>query len=445
MAADMESDKRARVSLLNIPAFWKSQQRDWRITVVRTSLDRLGYQVIYPYLSIYIVALGADKTDLGVITSLSMILAGLLGPYTGRFIDRNGPKKIYLAGIAMLIVAYLAYALAPVWQVAAVAMIVYYLASGTSGHSCATICGNCLANCDRAKGMLICESLAAGLLGMIGPMLASFILVDLVGVTGTPSVADDMRPLFYVPVLTSVVSFLLVLRMLSNNKWAATGTRTNLLKDARVLLRGNKNTKKWIIIGAMNNLPLGMVLPYTQLFAAEVKGADVRTLAAMVTAAAVTSVVCGYPVGALSDRFGRKKVLYCVMALFWCANIALVLAPSNAMLLVAGVLNGFYYISSPLAATIQREIVPQKLMGRWIGLNRIITAVFTALMAAVSGVIYDRMGARWVFLIYVAIDVFVRFPLLLSMPETLHYQVDEAAFDRNLAEIENGPDGGCCR
>jgi hypothetical protein len=42
-------------------AFLRRQQRDWGVTVVRTSLDRLAYQMVFPYLSVYIVALGQRR------------------------------------------------------------------------------------------------------------------------------------------------------------------------------------------------------------------------------------------------------------------------------------------------------------------------------------------------------------------------------------------------
>ena len=66
---------------LNIPAFWKAQRKDWRITVIRTSLERLGYKIILPYLTLYIILLGATKTQLGFVTSLGLIASGLIGPY----------------------------------------------------------------------------------------------------------------------------------------------------------------------------------------------------------------------------------------------------------------------------------------------------------------------------------------------------------------------------
>ncbi|MCX5839517.1 MAG: MFS transporter [Deltaproteobacteria bacterium] len=73
-------------------SFLKRQHRDWKITVLRSSLDRLAYQMVFPYLSIYIVALGATGTQLGIVNSIGMVIAGLCGPFTGWFIDRIGPR-----------------------------------------------------------------------------------------------------------------------------------------------------------------------------------------------------------------------------------------------------------------------------------------------------------------------------------------------------------------
>ncbi len=417
--------------LLDIPTFWKRQQRDWKVTVARTSLERFGYQMVYPYLSIFIVALGANKTELGLITSIGMIITGLVAPFIGNRIDQTGPKKIYLLGIAMLVAAYLTYSFAMTWQAAAAGMIIYYIGEGISIHGCATICGNCLVNCDRAKGMLVCESIAAGLLGMLGPMLSAWMLVNLMGVTGSPSNASEIRPLFYVPMVATMISFILILTMLSNHKWVAKNKPgLHIFKDGAEILKGNKNAQKWLIIGAITYMPRGMILPFCQVFAQEVKGADVVTLGGMVTAAALTSVLFGYPVGALADKIGRKKVLYIITPLFWLSNILLVLAPSPAFLILAGILQGFFFIGSPLSATIQRELVAPEVMGRWIGLNKLVTAFVVAGMAFISGIIYDQMGPQYVFLLYVAIDIVIRLPLLISMPETLNYKVGQQSADK---------------
>jgi len=43
--------------------FLKKQEWDWKITVLRTSLDRFAYQTVFPYLSLYIVALGQQPPN----------------------------------------------------------------------------------------------------------------------------------------------------------------------------------------------------------------------------------------------------------------------------------------------------------------------------------------------------------------------------------------------
>lgn len=414
--------------IIGIPGFWKQQQSDWKITVIRTSLERLGYHVIYPYLSIFIIALGATKTQLGLFTCIGMLLAGLIAPYSGQIIDKKGPKGLYIFGIIFLFFAYLSYAVAPVWQVAALALILYYIGNGTSIHSCSTICGNCLTNCDRGRGMLICESLASGLLGMAGPLIGAWVLSTFKGIKDTPTNPDDIRILFFIPVVISVLTFVIVVKKLSNQRWTAKSSQgsMNVIKDGIALLKGNKNTKKWLVINTIKNLPTGMILAYWQVFAGEVKGADVTTLSLIVAASGLTSVFFGYPVGALSDKYGRKKVLCTIIPLFWLSIILLLVSKSPVWLVVSGVLQGFYYISSPLASTISRELVPQRVMGRWIGLTNLVSQIIAAVMALTSGIIYDHLGEYSVFILFLVLDMFVRFPLLISMPETLHFNPEDS-------------------
>ncbi|MBE0665378.1 MAG: MFS transporter, partial [Candidatus Aminicenantes bacterium] len=194
--------------------FINRQQRDWKVTVGRTSLDKLAYQMVFPYLSIYIVALGASATQLGMVNSIGMLFAGVASPLVGWFIDRTGPKKIYLTGISMMAISYFTYSAATGWMITIFAMISYWLGQSISTQSCATICGNCLPNQDRATGMMICETVAAGLLGMVGPMLAAWLVTAFGGVG-----IEGIRPLFFVALAISSGSLFLVYTQLSNRKW----------------------------------------------------------------------------------------------------------------------------------------------------------------------------------------------------------------------------------
>jgi len=404
-------------------SFVKRQQRDWKVTVARTSLERFAYQTVFPYLSIYIVALGATATQLGLVNSLGMIVAGLFGPLTGWFIDRTGPKKIYLLGVGLLAVSYLTYALAHNWIITIMAMIAYWLGFSVSIHSCATVCGNCLANKDRATGMMICETVAAGLLGMAGPMLGAWLVTTFGGVN-----VSGIRPLFYFSLMVTIASFVVVFTQLSGRRWrTASETKPHFLRDINQVMKEGHHLKRWLVIASVAQLPLGMVFPFSQVFAHEIKGADQYVLGAIITGSALASIVFAVPLGRLADRVGRKKVLYLTIPLFWISNLILVWAPNQGFLIAAGILQGFYYIGGPISAAMERELVPADQMGRWIGIARFFRMIFNACMVFASGIIWDKVGPQYVFLAFVGIDLVLRIPLLISMPETLGLRLSRQA------------------
>ena len=49
-------------------------------------------------------------------------------------------------------------------------------------------------------------------------------------------------------------------------------------------------------------------------------------------------------------------------------------------------------------------------------------------MAALAGIFWDNLGPQWVFLIYIGFECIMRITLLISLPETLKYKVDESKF-----------------
>jgi len=143
-------------------------------------------------------------------------------------------------------------------------------------------------------------------------------------------------------------------------------------------------------------------------------------LGAMVTGSALASIIFAIPLGRLADRVGRKRVLYVTIPLFWLSNLMLILAPSPSLLVIAGILQGFYFIGGPIGGAIEREMVPPEQMGRWIGITRFFKMVTSAVLALFAGIIWDKIGPQYIFIFFVGIDLLIRLPLLISIPETLH-------------------------
>ncbi len=402
-------------AILKWVGFVGKQPRDWKVTAARTSVFRFFYQMLLPYLSIYTLALGATGTQLGIVNSVGMAVAGLLAPFTGWLIDRIGIKRIYLVGIALLAISWSIYGLAQSWPIIIIAMLAYWLGFRTSGHSCSVVCGNSLATADRATAMSCCETLAAGLLGMAGPMLGALLVTTFGGMN-----TSGIRPLFFIAFAGTIATFLLVLTQLSNRRWGIPDeTKPSFLKDLSQVFRQGRNLKRFIIISVITYLPLGMVIPFTQPFANEVKGADQFVLGAMVTGFALTPLVFGIPLGRLADKIGRKKALYLIAPFFWASNLMLIWAPSPVFLIVSGVLQGSFFMSAVIVGAMQFELVPPEYMGRWMGIIGFFRMLIAAFTAIIAGVIWDNIGPQYVFLAVVGLDFFIRIPLLIGRPETL--------------------------
>ena len=390
--------------------FLRRQPRDWKVTVTRSSVHRFLYQMVFPYQS-----LGATATQLGIVNSIGMGIAGLLSPIAGWLIDRIGTKTIYLVSIGLLVISYLTYGVAQSWPIIIMAMVAYQIGNTTSTHSCGVVCGNSLANEDRATGMAFCETLAAGLLGVAAPMLGALLVTTFGGIN-----VSGIRPLFFVSLAGTVATFLFILNQLSNRRWGSPGqARPSFFQGLSQVFKQGHRLKRWLVISSIAHLPFGMVLPFTQVFAHDIKGADQYILGAMVTGMALTTLTLGIPMGRLADKIGRKKVLYLTALLFWASSLLLIWAPNPGFLIAAGIMQGFFFVYMPISAAMSIELVPPEQMGRWLGIVRFFRMLLAAGAAFLAGIIWDNIGPQYVFLTVVGLDALIRIPLLIGMPETL--------------------------
>ncbi len=334
-----------RAGIQSAIAFVRRQPRPWFISALRSSLAMFLYNIVSPYLSVYTMGLGASATQLGIVNSVGMASAGLIAPVIGWIIDRRGVRQVYLVGVAFLAISFLTYAVAGSWTIAILAMVAYWVGKGMSGQACSTICGNSIRSEDRATAMSLCETFAAGVLGMLAPLLGAALVTCFGGVS-----VSGIRPLFYIALFGTIGTFALVYVLLPNCRWTEAANRSsNLVKDLSIVLRSGDKLVRWLVIDAIGFLPMGMVIPFAQPFAHEVKGADGLTLGMMITAFALTPLVLGIPIGRIADWVGRKRVLYVTIPLSWLSSVALILAPNSGVLVLSGVLLGFFTISSVTA------------------------------------------------------------------------------------------------
>jgi len=249
-------------------------------------------------------------------------------------------------------------------------------------------------------------------MGMAGPMVGAYVVTRSGGIS-----AGGIRPLYFIAFLGTLVSVIFILNQLSTRRWGTPDrVNPNFFRDLREVFRQGRGLGKFAVIAAVTYLPHGMVIPFAQAFAREVKGADPYVLGAMVTGFALSPFLFGIPAGKLADKIGRRKVLLLIAPVFWASNLVLIWAPGPGFLIASGVLQGFFHMNLVLTGAMMFEMVRPEQMGRWVGTLRFFRMMPSAILALAAGVIWDEVGPQYVFLAYLAIDIFVRIPLLIKMP-----------------------------
>lgn len=103
----------------------------------------------------------------------------------------------------------------------------------------------------------------------------------------------------------------------------------------------------------------------------------------------------------------------------------LVLAPSSLFLIVAGILQGFFFIYLTVAGAMNVELVPPEHMGRWLGVMRFFKLLLTAGVAYLAGAIWDHVGPQYVVFNCYWTGCLHQDPFLIGMPETLELSIGE--------------------
>jgi MHS family alpha-ketoglutarate permease-like MFS transporter len=156
-------------------------------------------------------------------------------------------------------------------------------------------------------------------------------------------------------------------------------------------------------------------------FAVNSRGADPGQVFTALSIATAVFVLLQYPMGLLSDRFGRKPQL-----LAWSAATAVLIVPLSFligpgfwnMLVVFGVGLGLYTAMTSVAPAVMSELFPTELRGLGIGAWYNLTVATFGGTAPLVIQTLSAAGYAQAFFWYVAAGAVIAFLVILTLPET---------------------------
>ena len=397
-------------------AFVRRQPKNFKLMVIRRAAHGLALSLSAQYNSIYAAILGANPVQLGSLESAGNAIGAIIALPAGWFIDRHSLKKIFLFSTGLLVLSSVLYFSASHWSFLYAAIILLRMGIRTTCTCCTVVGAKELPNEERASGRGFCQT-CSSIISMVAPLLAAWLISLAGGMT-----REGLKSLYMIQGILFVGIFLLILALFKDLPVTKSTEGYTVLKDFVQIFKGRPVVIRFLIMISLMEIPWHMVNPFLPLYAHVFKGADEFIVGALGTARFLATFLFAIPIGRLADRYGRKKILFVLAPLTYISNLLFILVPDAKMLLAGACFFGFYGIGTSVVSAMAAEFSPKERMGQWIGMVGLIRGLVSIPMPLLAGLLWDHVGPVYIFVFAILIDLLVRLPLLLSIPETLKTQ-----------------------
>ena len=187
-----------------------------------------------------------------------------------------------------------------------------------------------------------------------------------------------------------------------------------------------RNIRISMLLAALNMTSYATLLGFGPLYLVNVAGIDNRTMSVAMTGVGLAGVLFAFVGPMLSDRIGRKPVIFAAYAISALGVLMLAFAHGSVLLAFAGVVltgAGGAGTGALIMAVIPGESAPAHLKGTAMGFNAAVGEMIGAgLMMVIVGAIADRAGLGvipWVLLAVAVLFCLVTLALKETAPKAL--------------------------
>ena len=415
--------------LENLSSFYNDLSKDLKIIFFRSSIANFSYN-LNPYTSIFIVALGATGTQLGLLTSLGLALTAIASIASGWLSDRVDRKKMFLidAFIGMLVPLTYSFADNLYWVVPAFTFAGF--TDGIIAPAWTAMYANSIKNEHRGTVYGI-----ANLFILTPTLFAALIGGRIVNYNGGLTV-EGIKPLYQVQLVLLILSWLVVYWKLGKRLPAQPKGNLNfstMIKDYRTVLSRN-GVKAWVGMKSLGSITIGLAGPFWMLFAATIYDASAITISYMVTARILVNIMVSPLSGRLTDKIGRKRmIIYGRIVMYISTVIFLMLGRSSILLVFAWVLMGLSDSTGVAWQAQEAELVNHSQRSRMTALS---VAAFNLLAVPASilgGWLWDSVNPLAPFILMAVVDGCVRMPIVYRyVPDSMSLEHEGEPDEANI-------------
>ena len=340
--------------------------------------------------------LGASPSIVGLVEGIAESVAAGLKLASGAVSDRLGRRKpLVTAGYSTSVVAKALYLAASAWPVVLLARVGDRIGKGIRTAPRDALIADSTPPDARGRAFGLHRALdTAG--AVVGVALAAIIVGSIQGDAGLLGV-DAFRAVVVVAIVPGVLAVVVLVAFVREVRPApSTGRVAQPRSAARAVPPGVRAFPAafWLFVAAAGLFTLGNSSDAFIALRSQNLGVTVRDLLWLVVAFNVADTLVAWPMGALSDRIGRRGLIALAWAIYALAYLGFAAAGSAGPVPLLWILYGTYYgVIEAVGRALVADLVPAERRATAYGIHAAVTGILILPASLVAGLLWEGVGA----------------------------------------------------
>jgi MFS family permease len=366
---------------MNQPLSWRGKVADY------LSLDRnvsiasaavfilgLGEELWKKFLSKYLEALGASTPVIGLFGTAEDFFDAIYQYPGGWLADRLGRRRAFLIFVALASAGYLVYLVSPSWPFLFVGLALVMAWQSMASPAIFAVIGDALPQERRAMGFTL-QSILKRVPIVVAPIIGGVLI-------GALGIVRGVHAGLVITLALAAVTALLVL-----------GINIKVKASQPINIRGvwrsfHRSLKRLLISDVIIRTCEGMTGVLMILYVTNVHHLSVARYGTLVAIQMTTAILVYIPAGKIADQIGRKPFVIITFLSFALFPLAVMVASSFALLMIAFFIGGLTEIGEPARKAMIVDFAKENIRARSVGLYYLVRSLSITPAAAIGGLLW---------------------------------------------------------
>jgi MFS family permease len=351
-----------------------SLERNVSIASAAVFLLGLGEELWKKFLPKYLEALGASTPIIGLFGTAEDFVDAIYQYPGGWLADQLGRRRAFLIFIALASVGYVIYLLSPAWPFVFLGLAFVMAWQSMASPAIFAVIGDALPQQRRAMGFTL-QSILKRVPIVVAPIIGGALIASL-------GILRGVHTGLVITLALAAITMLLVLRI-----------NLKVKPSPPISIRGvwqsfHGALKRLLISDVIIRMCEGMTGVLTILYVTNVQHFSVARYGTLVATQMTTSILVYIPAGKIADRIGRKPFVIATFLSFALFPLAVMMASSYALLVVAFVIGGLSEIGEPARKAMIVDFAKEEVRARSVGLYYLVRSLSITPAAAIGGLLW---------------------------------------------------------